>query len=290
MRRPTRFAGKRAGSAFSAGSGRTPDANVVIRPNDGNADAPEVQGDQNLPWWYGLITSAIISPSLDARRAIFTNRTLRFSRIKAVGFDFDHTLAVYNCAALDRLAMDLVIDRLIREEKIKEEYFDSLPAAEFACKGLCVDIELGNVVKIDRHGHVTRAYHGKQRLTPDEKRKAYGDSDYIPHVTHGDRFVQVDSAFAKPEVLIYSAVAPRMDVGKRRDLWETIRRHTDLIHRDGTLKKILMERPLDFLEPDPEIIPMIRRLRDAKKKVFLLTNSEWEYTRAMAGPALGTGA
>ena len=244
----------------------------------------------DLPWWYGLITSAIVSPSLDSRRAIFTNRTLRFSRVKAVGFDFDHTLAVYNCAALDRLAMDLVIDRLIRFEGVKDEHFDNLPAPEFACKGLCVDIELGNVVKIDRHGHVTRAYHGQQRLTPDERRRYYGDADYIPHVTHGDRFVQVDSAFAKPEVLIYAAVAPRVEAPKRRELWATIRRHTDMIHRDGSLKKILMERPLDFMHPDLEVVPMLRRLRESGKKVFLLTNSEWEYTRAMVGPALGTGA
>lgn len=251
---------------------------------------PVKKGDgRQLPWWFDLITSTLVSPVVDARRAIFTNRTLRLGKVRATGFDFDHTLAVYNCASLDRLAMDLVIDRLIREESLKADYFDNLPAPEFACKGLCVDIELGNVLKIDRHGHVTRVYHGQDRLSPEEKRKVYGDSDYIPHVTHGNRFVQVDSAFAKPEVLIYAAVAPRLEGSKVGDLWKTIRRHTDMIHRDGSLKKVLMERPLDFLQPDLEVVPMLRRMKEGGKAVFLVTNSEWEYTKAMAGPALGTG-
>jgi 5'-nucleotidase len=242
-----------------------------------------------LPWWYELITSTIVSPIADTKRAIFTNRTLRMARVRAVGFDFDHTLAVYNCAALDHLAMDLVIDRLIKVEGLKSDYFDNLPNPAFACKGLVVDVTMGNVLKIDRHGHVARVYHGQDRLSPDEKRKLYGDSDYIPHVTHGGRFVQVDSAFAKPEVLIYSTVAPRIDEKKRGDLWKTIRGHTDMIHRDGSLKKSLMERPLDFLQPDLETVGMLRQLKEAGKTVFFLTNSEWEYTLAMAGPALGYG-
>ncbi|MCA9323065.1 MAG: HAD-IG family 5'-nucleotidase [Planctomycetes bacterium] len=251
---------------------------------------PSDRDDQPAtPWWFELVNTALLNPVLDRRRTVFTNRSLRFERVKAVGFDFDHTLALYNCPALDGLAMKMVIERLVREEGYPVDFADGLPDAQFACKGLIVDIEMGNVCKIDRFGHVVHAYHGQERLGQAERRRLYGDADHIPHVTHKDRFVQVDSAFAKPEVLIFSALAPRVAAeGKScKALWKTIRHHTDMIHRDGTLKEVLMADPAAYLSPDPEIIAMLRHLRAGGKRVFLLTNSEWSYTRAMMNTALG---
>ena len=247
----------------------------------------ETDLEAGLPWWHRLVTSALHTPVIDHDRMVFTNRTLRMEKIRAVGFDLDHTLAVYNCPALDNLAMKLVIDRLIAEEGIPAEHFDKLPDPAFARKGLALDIELGNVLKVDRHGHVSIAYHGTQRLTSEDKRRQYGDLGVIPNVTQGDRFVQVDSAFAKPEVLIYAGVAPHLGSKERRPLWKKIRHHTDTVHSDGSLKQVICRSPLDFLVPDVDTLSVLRHLKEGGKKVFLLTNSEWEYTQHIAGPALG---
>jgi len=238
-------------------------------------------------WWHDLINTALMNPVLDQRRAIFTNRSLRFDRVEAVGFDLDHTLALYNCPALDGLAMHLVTKRLIDEEGYDPAFVNDMPDPDFACKGLIVDMELGNVIKIDRFGYVVHAFHGRHRLDRSERRKHYGDGDHIPHVTHHDRFIQVDSAFAKPEVLIFCALVPRQTEGQYKNLWKTIRHHTDMIHRDGSLKKVLMADPASYLDPDPEVVAMLRHLKEQGKTVFLLTNSEWFYTRAMINTALG---
>lgn len=245
-----------------------------------------------LPWWYDLFTSTVRSPLLDHHGTIYTNRTLRFSRIKAVGFDFDHTLAVYNCAELDSVAMGLVIERLIENAGVPANFTDNLPDPSFAGKGLIVDTKKGNVLKPDRYGFVTRAYHGTQRLTSRELREAYENRDIIGQLHGSDRFVQLDSAFAKPEVLIFSALAPLTAQGKGdcRELWKTIRKHTDMIHRDGSLKSVITKDPLRFVEPELGTVGMLRRLKEGGKKVFLLTNSEWEYTSKMIGPALGIGS
>ncbi len=82
--------------------------------NDDNTGGLFSNGGE--PWWADLVSRAVFSPAFDQRRAIFTNRSLRFDKIKAVGFDFDHTLGLYNCEALDELAMRLVIDRLAEHE------------------------------------------------------------------------------------------------------------------------------------------------------------------------------
>ncbi|MCB9832847.1 MAG: HAD-IG family 5'-nucleotidase [Planctomycetes bacterium] len=240
------------------------------------------------PWWYQLASATIRNPVFEHQAAIYTNRSLRMDRIAAIGFDFDHTLALYNCARLDGLAMKLVSERLIEQEGMPDDFMNELPEASFACKGLVVDIQEGNVCKIDRHGYVVQAYHGPTPLNHDARRKLYGAEDFIPNVTHGRRFIQVDSDFAKPEVLIFAALAPRVGKARCKDLWRTIRYHTDMIHRDGSLKRILMADPLHYLSPDVEIVPMLQTLKSWGKKVFLLTNSEWHYTKAMINFALGT--
>ncbi len=229
---------------------------------------------------------------VDNQHAIFTNRTLRFEKVKAIGFDFDHTLAIYNTERLDGLAMQLVIDRLIEHEGMDLSWFKDVADLSFARKGLIVDIELGNVLKTDRYGHVLHAYHGPRKLSAKEKREAYGDADVIPHVTEGMRFLQMDSAFAKPETCIYSGLAPKVSSGEYRKLWKSIRHHTDMVHRDGSLKSVITANPHDYIHVDLHTEHLLRYLKRIGKKVFLLTNSEWEYTCAMMNPTLGrlTGA
>ena len=244
--------------------------------------------EKSLPWWHELVSSTVQTPVFANHRAIFTNRTLRLDRVKAIGFDFDHTLAVYNNEALDSLALKLVTDRLIKHENVSTKVVSQLPPPEFARKGLIIDLELGIILKTDRYGHVKHAYHGSHRLTPADKRKHYGRMDVIPHVTQGNRFIQADTAFAHPEVLLFAALAPHQD-GSCVKLWKAIRKHTDIIHRDNSLKSVITADPHAFLNPDSTTVAMLKHLRDGGKKVFLITNSEWEYTRTMMRPALGLG-
>lgn len=244
--------------------------------------------EKSLPWWHDLVSSTVQTPVFANHKAVFTNRTLRLERIEAVGFDFDHTLAVYNNPALDTLALKLVTDRLIKHEGVSKRRIKDLPEPEFARKGLIIDLELGIILKTDRYGHVKHAYHGTTQLTPTQKREHYGRMDVIPHVTQGKRFIQADTAFAHPEVLLFAALAPH-EKGSCVKLWRTIRQHTDIIHRDGSLKKVITANPLDFITPDARTVAMLKHLKDGGKKVFLLTNSEWEYTRSMMRPALGLG-
>ncbi|MEC9476607.1 MAG: HAD-IG family 5'-nucleotidase [Planctomycetota bacterium] len=239
--------------------------------------------------WFEVISTAIRNPSLDHQRSVFTNRTLRFDYIQAVGFDFDHTLAVYNSKALDDLAEQMVARKLVEEEGIPEQWFEEVPDPSFARKGLILDLDEGVILKTDRYGHVLRAFHGRKKLTVGEKRKLYGDRDVIPHSPGDDRFIQVDHAFSRPEILLWTGLVGHTEAGERRRLWERIRHHTDTIHRDGSLKDVITANPSDFIVPDPRTEALLTHLRDIGKKVFLLTNSEWEYTASMMGTVLGRG-
>ncbi|MGE4619533.1 MAG: HAD-IG family 5'-nucleotidase [Planctomycetota bacterium] len=237
--------------------------------------------------WFDVISTAIRNPTLDHQRSIFTNRTLRLDYIQAVGFDFDHTLAVYNSQALDDLAEQLVAKKLVEEEGIPAEWLEDVPDPSFARKGLILDLDEGVILKTDRYGHVLRAFHGRKKLTVGEKRNLYGDRDVIPHMPGDDRFIQVDHAFSKPEILLWTGLVGHTEPGERRRLWERIRHHTDTIHRDGSLKQVITADPAKFIIPDPRTETMLLHLREIGKKVFLLTNSEWEYTASMMNTVLG---
>ena len=47
---------------------------------------------------------------LEAQDAIYTNRDLDLAHIKAVGFDMDYTLAIYQKQPMEQLQYDLTLE------------------------------------------------------------------------------------------------------------------------------------------------------------------------------------
>ena len=64
-------------------------------------------------------------------------------------------------------------------------------------------------------------------------------------------------------------------------MYDEIRASVDLCHRDGTLKRAVAEDPGLYIHADKELVPMLRALRASGKKVFLLTNSLWDFTNVV---------
>ena len=91
------------------------------------------------------------APALDLphRRRIFTNRNLRMESIAAIGFDMDHTLAVYKTESFNHLTFNMAIEALIRDKSYSEKIRDVVWEPAGAIRGLCVDKKLGNLLKID---------------------------------------------------------------------------------------------------------------------------------------------
>mmetsp|Transcript_32036 Transcript_32036/g.101948 ORF Transcript_32036/g.101948 Transcript_32036/m.101948 type:complete len:345 (-) Transcript_32036:206-1240(-) len=64
-------------------------------------------------------------------------------------------------------------------------------------------------------------------------------------------------------------------------MYKDVRACVDLCHRDGTIKDLVAQDPKPYIKEDPNLIPMLRAYKNAGKKVFLLTNSYWEYTNVV---------
>ncbi len=105
-------------------------------------------------------------------RRIFTNRDLALENVPVIGFDMDHTLAMYRQDVMEQISVECTVAKLIARGY--PETLASVPNdPRFAIRGLMVDKKLGNVLKMDHHGYVGRAYHGKRKLAREDRKAIY---------------------------------------------------------------------------------------------------------------------
>jgi HAD superfamily 5'-nucleotidase-like hydrolase len=69
-----------------------------------------------------------------------------------------------------------------------------------------------------------------------------------------------------------------MDFKTYSEIYLHIRESVDLCHRDGVIKDEVAINPEKYLVVDNGMIPMLKRYKKDGMKLFLLTNSFWEYT------------
>jgi HAD superfamily 5'-nucleotidase-like hydrolase len=215
-------------------------------------------------------------------RQIFVNRNLRLDRIDLVGFDMDYTLATYHLRRLETLAFEMTLARMISALGYPAELGTMRYDPAFVIRGLVVDKQQGNIFKMDRHNHVGRCYHGRRPLAFDEMKRLYRDEKI--HLSL-PRFAWIDTLFALPEACLFAEVI-ELEEGRGRavdyvKLYDDIRESIDTVHRDGSLKTEVKKDLARYLLRDPDLGPALHKLRSGGKKLFLLTNSLWDYTDAV---------
>jgi 5'-nucleotidase len=215
-------------------------------------------------------------------RGVFVNRNLRLATVEMVGFDMDYTLAIYHQRRIEQLSYDLTLGRLITAHGYPAE-IGLLPYDHtFVMRGLVVDRSHGNLLKLDRFGQVGRAWHGLRLLPHETWQKLYRNE---PVRLRGDRYAWIDTLFSLPEAWAYAAIiellesrGQRMDYGR---LYDDVREAIDSVHRDNSLKQAVRRDIARYIYRDPELGPTLHRLRSGGKRLFLLTNSQWDYTQAV---------
>lgn len=65
------------------------------------------------------------------------------------------------------------------------------------------------------------------------------------------------------------------------NLYRDVRAAVDLCHRDGSLKREVAAHPEQYIHADPHLVPMLNMYKAAGKKLFLATNSLWDYTHVV---------
>ncbi len=212
-------------------------------------------------------------------RGIFCNRTLNLRRIRAIGYDMDYTLIHYNVYEWERRAYRHVRQKLADQGwPVADLTFDP----ELVIRGLAIDLELGNIVKANRFGYVKRAYHGLSPLPFEAQRDAY--TRVVVDLAER-RWVFLNTLFSLSEGCLYAQTVDLFDQGKLpsvrgyEDLYRKVKAHLDEAHMEGQLKSEIIADPERFVELEPAVARALLDQRAAGKKLLLITNSDWPYTR-----------
>ncbi len=241
--------------------------------------------------------------ALAPERAVYTNRDLDLSGIKLVGFDMDYTLAIYKQAPMEQLQYDLTLDRLVSQMGYPEECRELRYDPTTAIRGLVVDKRTGNVLKMDTHGRVARAWHGHRRLSAEEVSTLYAHARLK---LGSESLASADTLFSMPEVALFSNLVDFFDARVASGqgagalsipadaptdrllgtlntwkLYDDVREGIDSIHRDGSLKAVIISDLSTYFDRDEALALTLHKLRSAGKRLFLLTNSYWLYTDAV---------
>jgi 5' nucleotidase family len=126
---------------------------------------------------------------------IFCNRELNMAGIRAVGFDMDYTLAQYKEPAFDRLAFDSAKEKLVYNLGYPKEVLDFEYDNTLWARGLIIDTQRGNFLKIDRHKYVRVANHGFDRISSTTRKHLYSKTFNKITSFNEKHFVNMDTLF-----------------------------------------------------------------------------------------------
>ncbi|XP_071769656.1 5'-nucleotidase, cytosolic II, like 1 [Centroberyx gerrardi] len=230
----------------------------------------------------------------DYHQKVFVNRSLTLENIKCYGFDMDYTLAMYKSPDYEGLGFELMRDRLVSigypHELLRYTYDPSFPT-----RGLVFDNTYGNLLKVDSNGNILLCSHGFTFL------KREDIPDYYPNRfiqrDDTDRFYILNTLFNLSETYLYACLVDFFTRCSRyinllkgyqhgdlfmsfRSMFQDVRDAMDFVHDTGSLKDRTIKNLEKYVVKDPNLPILLSRIKEIAK-VFLATNSDYNYTEAI---------
>ena len=215
----------------------------------------------------------------DHARNIFINQSLDMRTIKAIGYDMDYTLIHYHTLLWEEEAYHTLLQHL-HDQHTKTPDLKFNP--DLVIRGLILDIELGNILKVCQYGQVKFAAHGTTKLSREQTQSIYGKE--VVHLTN-PRYVFLNTLFSGSMGCLYSQLVDAHDTG---DLGGSLNYHSLFLiiqeamrytHLESKLKSTIMQDPEKFIDLDPLTVQALQEQKACGKKLFLATNSGWDYTQ-----------
>uniref|UniRef100_A0A8D0DEP6 5'-nucleotidase, cytosolic II, like 1 n=1 Tax=Sander lucioperca TaxID=283035 RepID=A0A8D0DEP6_SANLU len=225
---------------------------------------------------------------------VFANRSLTLENIKCYGFDMDYTMAMYKSPDYESLGFELIRDRMVSvgypHELLRYTYDPSFPT-----RGLVIDTTYGNLLKVDSNGNILVCSHGFCFLKGEDINNYYPNKFIQRDDT--DRFYILNTLFNLSETYLYTCLVDFFTRCTRytnllkgfqhgdllmsyRSMFQDVRDAMDFIHDTGTLKERTIKNLDKYVIKDSNLPVLLTRLK-VVAKVFLATNSDYSYTKAI---------
>ena len=188
-------------------------------------------------------------------RGVYCNRTLNLRSVRAIGYDMDYTLIHYRIAEWELRAYEHLRQRLLeRIPQVAGLVFDP----DVMIRGLIIDTDRGNLLKVNRFGYVKRALHGYHAGSMDLESQREIYSREI--VSLGNpRYVFLNTLFSVSEAVMYAQLVDILDdegipgITNYSALYRLMRTHLNAAHVEGALKDEIIADPERFVDLDPDV-------------------------------------
>ena len=219
---------------------------------------------------------------------IFVNRTLNLKKIKFIGLDMDDTLIRYKTENFEHLVYKMIIDELIENKRYPEEIRQFKFNMTDAIRGLVIDSENGNILKLNRYGAIRQSYHGTKPIHFHEQ-QAFYRSTYAD--LSSPNYMVIDTSFSIAFCVLYGQLVDIKDKNHQalpsyQVIATDVLSAVDKVHADGNLKAQISQNLDHFVIKDEKLIEGIQRFIRYGKKIFVLTNSEYPYTKTLLDYAI----
>ncbi len=211
-------------------------------------------------------------------------------KISHIGLDMDHTLVRYNSKNFEKLAHETMLKKLVNEKDYPKKILDLEFKYEEAIRGLVIDKNHGNILKLSRFGAIRESRHGLHKIDYLTQKKIY-KSTYVD--LSDPEYIPVDTSFSISYATLYSQLVDFKDNDKQgtdipdyHTLADDLNSVLDNSHRDGSIKNVVANNLENFIIKDPEVVAGIQRFLKHGKKFFIATNSEFDYTKLLLDYAI----
>ncbi|CAE8619959.1 unnamed protein product [Polarella glacialis] len=245
-----------------------------------------------------------------------------------IGFDLDHTLVRYKLDELLPLVYRCICSYLVEQRGVHSKVFDVPYDFGFCERGLVFDGRTGDLIKLDAFGCVRIACHGYSAtsdfvtgvsqgsgrfLSTDEVHQRYGADAWrgLNELRQNWRAEDADIFATLFEVPACQAAALLVDEIDRQalqgaasteganayasilpDIRAALHKHMkweNFAKREGGYFPCLAEQVDKFVLPRETVRTWLENLRRAGgKRLFLLTNSNWDYADMVMAAAFGS--
>lgn len=226
----------------------------------------------------------------------------------AIGFDLDNCLCRYHISELFKLEYNLLSNFIEKQnnhptDSLNKPYEDGV---DFILKGLFLDVKRGNVLKIGADGQILQGTHGTRPLSAQEIGKVYANS----HWSLSDKYVTdplctlaterqvVTDYFDLPVALVFARIVDDLDKLGPQETYDiypeilaclcNIYDHEQLFSNKGDFYKALKKEPERYIIPsDPKLFNWLKSLKEAGKKMFLITGANYDFALYITNYCLG---
>lgn len=220
---------------------------------------------------------------------VYVNRTLNLKRIRYMGLDMDHTLIRYNAHEFEKLSHTTIKEKLVKNKNYPPGVLDIPFDYNLAIRGLVIDRRKGNTLKLNRHSAIRASYHGLRPIDFKTQQKIY-KSTYIDLSEPG--YMAVDTAFSISLATLFSQIVdfkelhPTQQLPDFATIADDVLYALDEAHRDGSLKETVKKDLQKFIIKDPNVVAGLEKFKKHGKKIFIVTNSDFHYTKLLLDYAI----